>query len=63
MDVNCKCCADREAYPELTVYDIQFAYDITKLVHLDQARYTSNMLIVVLTLLFILDLWPDSSFS
>ena len=29
----------REAYPELTLYEIQFAYDISKLVHLDKQRY------------------------
>jgi hypothetical protein len=29
----------REAYPELAVYDIAFAYDITKLVCLDEARF------------------------
>ena len=35
------CYLYREAYPEVVVVDVQFAYNISKLVKLDNQRYVT----------------------
>ena len=51
-------CKHREAYPEVIVSDIQFAYNITDLVNLDKKR---SVIVLALSVLHCLDRGHSSS--